>query len=122
MSDTQTQKAKKPIVIPKPNSDFYQTFQMLSEAEQQTVSKVRAFMETSVAPVINDFWAKDPFPFDLLPSFRDLQIAGSADDRYGCAGGSNLLACYIDMEIARIDCAFATFFGLHRRLALGSIL
>src|SRR6266581_516493 len=94
---------------------------LLSAAEQQTVSKVRAFMENSVAPVINDFWAKDFFPFDVLPGFRDLQIAGAGYDGYGCAGGSNLLACYIAMEIARIDCSFATFFGVHSGLAMGSI-
>src|SRR6266851_5745817 len=121
MSEALSQETKKPKVLPKPNSDFYQVFQLLSEAEQETVSKVRAFMENSVAPVINDFWAKDSFPFDLLPGFRDLQIAGAGYDGYGCAGGSNLLACYIAMEIARIDCSFATFFGVHSGLAMGSI-
>ena len=77
MSEARSQEIKKPKALPKPNSDFYQVFQQLSETEQQTVSKVRAFMETSVSPVINDFWAKDSFPFDLLPGFRDLQIAGA---------------------------------------------
>src|ERR1700739_789501 len=121
MPVAQTQETRKPKVLPKPNSDFYQVFQMLSEAEQQTVLKVRAFMETSVAPVINEFWAKDSFPFDLVPGFRDLQISGAGYDGYGCAGGSNLLACYIAMEIARIDASFATFFGVHSGLAMGSI-
>jgi glutaryl-CoA dehydrogenase len=46
MSEAHSQETKKPKVLPKPNSDFYQVFQLLSEAEQQTVSKVRAFMET----------------------------------------------------------------------------
>jgi len=121
MPEVQSQETKKPKVLPKPNSDFYETFQMLSEAEQQTVSKVRAFMEKSVAPVINDFWEKDSFPFDVLPGFRDLQVMGAGYEGYGCAGGSNLLGCYIAMEIARIDCSFATFFGVHSGLAMGSI-
>src|SRR3984957_15215441 len=121
MSEVQDKETKKPKVLPKPNSDFYQIFQLLSEAEQQTVLKVRAFMENSVAPVINDFWAKDSFPFDLIPGFRDLQIAGAGYEGYGCAGGSMLLACYIAMEIARVDCSFATFFGVHSGLAMGSI-
>src|SRR3984893_13318093 len=121
MSDTHTMEAKMPKVLPTPNSDFYQTFQMLSEAEQATVTKVREFMKKSVAPVINDFWAKDSFPFDVLPAFRDLQVMGAGYEGYGCAGGSNLLACYIAMEIARIDCSCATFFGVHSGLAMGSI-
>jgi glutaryl-CoA dehydrogenase len=121
MSDTQTQKPKKPIVIPKPNSDFYQTFKMLSEPEQAKVLKVREFMKTAVAPIINDFWARDEFPFDLIPSIRELQIAGSGYEGYECAGGSNLLSCYIAMEIAKIDCSLATFYGVHSGLAMGSI-
>src|ERR1700743_3149237 len=121
MSDTQTQKPKRPIVIPKPNSDFYQTFQMLSEPEQAKVLKVREFMKTAVAPIINDFWARDEFPFDLVAGIRELQIAGSGYEGYECAGGSNLLSCYIAMEIAKIDCSLATFYGVHSGLAMGSI-
>src|SRR5277367_6440587 len=121
MSDTHTQEAKMPKVLPKPNSDFYQTFEMLSEAEQATVTKVREFMKASVAPIINDFWERDSFPFDVLPKLRDLQIMGLGYEGYGCAGGSNLLACYVAMEIAKVDCSFATFFGVHSGLAMGSI-
>jgi len=113
--------AKKPKALPKPNSDFYQTFQMLSETEQATVTKVREFMKASVAPITNDFWEKDSFPFDVLPGFRGLQVMGVGYEGYGCAGGSNLLACYVAMEIAKIDCSFATFFGVHSGLAMGSI-
>src|ERR1700760_2135560 len=126
MSDTHiqeanTQETKKPKALPKPNSDFYQTFQMLSETEQATVTKVREFMKASVAPITNDFWEKDSFPFDVLPGFRGLQVMGVGYEGYGCAGGSNLLACYVAMEIAKIDCSFATFFGVHSGLAMGSI-
>jgi hypothetical protein len=52
MSDKPSQEAKTPKILPKPNSDFYQTFEMLSEAEQATVSKVREFMKATVAPII----------------------------------------------------------------------
>src|ERR1700677_2855084 len=121
MSDTPTQGAKKPKVLPKPNSDFYQTFQMLSEAEQTTVTRVREFMKTAVAPIVNDFWERDEFPFELIPGIRDLQIAGLGFEGYECPGGSNLLGCYVAMEIAKIDCSLATFYGVHSGLAMGSI-
>jgi glutaryl-CoA dehydrogenase len=39
----------------------------------------------------------------------------------GCAGGSNFLACYIAMEIAKVDCCFATFLGVHSGLAMRSL-
>ena len=125
MSDAATaanaHQAAKPKVLPKPNSDFYQIFQLLNGKEQEKVKQVREFMETAVAPVINKYWAEDAFPFELLPGIRELGIGGLGYEGYGCAGGSNLLACYVAMEIARIDCSCATFFGVHSGLAMGSI-
>jgi glutaryl-CoA dehydrogenase len=107
--------------LPKPNGDFYHFTQSLSDADQAVLKKVRAFMETNVAPVINKYWADDAFPFQLVPGFRDLKIAGLGYNGYECAGGSTLLAGFAAMEIARIDSSFATFFGVHSGLAMGSI-
>jgi glutaryl-CoA dehydrogenase len=116
-----TKDLKKPKSLPAPNSDFYHVFDLLNKAEQEKILKVRAFMENTVAPVINSYWAEDSFPFELLPAIRELQIAGLGYEGYECAGGSNLLACYAAMELARIDCSMATFFGVHSGLAMGSI-
>jgi glutaryl-CoA dehydrogenase len=116
-----TKEIKKPVALPAPNSDFYQVTECLSEKERDVLKQVRAFMETKVAPVINKYWAEDSFPFDLLPGIRDLKIAGLGYEGYGCAGGSTLLAGFVAMEIARIDCSCATFFGVHSGLAMGSI-
>ncbi len=71
--------------------------------------------------MINKYWADDAFPFELLPGFRDLKIAGLGYNGYECAGGSTLLAGFAAMEIARVDSSFATFFGVHSGLAMGSI-
>ena len=97
--------------LPKPNGDFYQVTESLNDSERAILQKVRTFMESKVAPVINQHWLEDSFPFDLLPGFRDLQISGMGYQGYGCAGGSTLLAGFMAMEIARVDCSFATFFG-----------
>jgi glutaryl-CoA dehydrogenase len=120
-ADTESKNVKKARPLPPPNSDFYQMIELLNESERAKVKQVRSFMEAAVAPVINKYWAEDSFPFDLLPGIRDLQIAGLGYEGYGCPGGSNLLACYASMEIARIDCSCATFFGVHSGLAMGSI-
>lgn len=107
--------------LPKPDGDFYQVTGTLSEADREILKRVRVFMESQVAPVINKYWAEDSFPFELLPGIRDLKIAGTGYDGYGCAGGNTLLAGFIAMEIARVDCSCATFFGVHSGLAMGSI-
>src|SRR3984957_18345255 len=118
MTTTQTQPA---VTLPKPNGDFYQVTECLNDAERGLLQQVRAFMEAKVAPVINKYWAEDSFPFELLPGIRDLKIAGLGYEGYECAGGSTLLAGFVAMEIARIDCSCATFFGVHSGLAMGSI-
>ena len=107
--------------LPKPDGDFYQVTASLKDSDRDVLKRVRTFMESQVAPVINKYWAEDSFPFEILPGIRDLKIAGAGYEGYGCAGGSTLLAGFIAMELARIDCSCATFFGVHSGLAMGSI-
>ncbi len=57
----------------------------------------------------------------MLPGLRDLKIGGLGYSGYGCRGGSTLLTGFVMMEMARVDASFATFFGVHNGLALGSI-
>ena len=86
-----TPAAKPEVQLPKPNGDFYQVTESLKDSERVILQKVRTFMETKVAPVINQHWLEDSFPFDLVPGFRDLEVAGMGYQGYGCAGGSTLL-------------------------------
>src|SRR6201987_3688512 len=110
-----------PKQLPPPNSDFYELYETLNADELATVKRVRAFMETKVAPVITKYWVDDAFPFELLPAVKELGIGGLAMQGYGCAGGSLALLGFVQMEIARIDPSFATFMGVHVGLAMGSI-
>jgi alkylation response protein AidB-like acyl-CoA dehydrogenase len=109
------------VALPKPNGDFYQVTESLNDAERDILKQVRTFMETKVAPVITKYWAEDSFPFEVLPALRDLNIEGLGYQGYGCRGGSTLLAGFVAMEMARVDSSFATFFGVHSGLAMGSI-
>ena len=119
-----TASALKPSVpkqLPPPNSDFYQFVETLGADELATVKRVRAFMETKVAPVINKYWVEDAFPFELLPPFKELNIGGLGIQGYGCPGGSQLLVGLVAMEMSRFDASIATFFGVHSGLAMTSI-
>jgi alkylation response protein AidB-like acyl-CoA dehydrogenase len=71
--------------LPAPNSDFYEVYETLSAEELATVKRVRAFMESKVAPVITKYWVDDAFPFELLPAVKELGIGGLAMHGYGCA-------------------------------------
>src|SRR6202451_2416962 len=118
---TKPQDGKRTSPLPAPNGDFYQVTECLNDVERDILRKVRALMETRVAPVITKYWAEDSFPFELLPDLRDLSIAGLGYNGYGCSGGSTLLMGFIMMELARVDASIATFFGVHNGLAMGSI-
>jgi alkylation response protein AidB-like acyl-CoA dehydrogenase len=118
----------KPVAVPKPvkplpapNSDFYELVETLPADEVAVVRQVRAFMETKVAPIVTKYWVEDAFPFELVPSLRELNIGGVGMQGYGCRGGSSLLAGLIAMEMARVDVSVATFFGVHSGLAMSSI-
>jgi glutaryl-CoA dehydrogenase len=119
---TKSQDSKKTrSPLPVPNGDFYQVTECLNAEELAILKKVRTYMEIKVAPVITKYWAEDTFPPELVPGMRDLKISGAGYEGCGCAGGRTLLAGFIAMEIARVDCSCATFFGVHSGLAMGSI-
>jgi glutaryl-CoA dehydrogenase len=114
--DTQ---GKKPL--PVADGDFYQLSRTLSPEDNDLRLKVREFMEREVQPIINDYWERDEFPFELLPKFKALGIGGLPFKGYGCPGKSTMLMGFLMMEIARVDASFSTFFGVHTGLAMGSI-
>ena len=93
-----------------PVSDFYEVTETLNPEELALLKQVRAFMKDKVAPVITKYWAEDAFPFELLPEFRELGIGGLGMQGYGCRGGSIRLFGFAQMEMARVDPSFATFF------------
>ena len=118
---TAARKTDAPKALPVPNGDFYQLVELLNADELAVVKKVRAFMETNVKPIIAKYWSDDAFPFELLPSFKELGIGGLGYEGYGCAGGSQKLFGFVAMEMARVDPSIGTFFGVHSGLAMGSI-
>ena len=118
---TAARKTDAPKALPVPNGDFYQLVELLNADELAVVKKVRAYMDAKVKPIINKYWSDDAFPFELMPSFKELGIGGLGFEGYGCAGGSQKLFGFVAMELARVDPSFGTFFGVHSGLAMGSI-
>jgi alkylation response protein AidB-like acyl-CoA dehydrogenase len=116
-----TSAKKAPKQLPAPNSDFYQLADALTAEEKTIVKRVRTYMESKVQPIINKYWSDDEFPFELLPSFKELRLGGLGYQGYGCAGGSQKLFGFVAMELARVDASICTFFGVHSGLAMGSI-
>ena len=107
--------------LPAADGDFYMLARTLSAEDNALRLKVRDFMEREVQPIINGYWERDEFPFELLPKIAALGIGGLPFNGYGCPGKSTTLMGFLMMELARIDASVSTFFGVHTGLAMGSI-
>ena len=112
---------ERPAKLPEADGDFYLLSNTLSPEDNALRLKVRSFMEAEVQPIINEFWSRDEFPFELLPKFQALGIAGLPIKGYGCPGKSTTMMGFLMMELARVDASISTFFGVHTGLAMGSI-
>ncbi|NSL86494.1 acyl-CoA dehydrogenase [Chitinophaga sp. Mgbs1] len=107
--------------LPPIDGDFYDLSAKLSREDRELQLKVRAFMEKEIQPIVNEYWLKAEFPFEIIPKFAALNICGVTYDGYGCPNRSYLMEGIIAMEMARVDASIATFFGVQSGLAMGSI-
>ena len=102
-------------------SDFYGFETLLTEQEQDAVMRLRAYMEGTVRPVINDYWERAEFPSDLIGSFLETDVARFAFEETRPFENSAVFRGLLSMEMARVDASMATFIGVQEGLAMGSI-
>lgn len=108
--------------LPPIEGDFYHLGEeALKDEDRQLQLKVRAFLEKEVKPIVNQYWLRAEFPFELIPKIAELNICGLTYAGYGCPNKSNLMEGILAMELARIDTSISTFFGVQSGLAMGSI-
>jgi glutaryl-CoA dehydrogenase len=106
---------------PRIDGDFYRIAAIMNDGERALLKRVREFTEGTIAPVIEDYWSRDAFPFEIIPKMAEVGIGGVGYRGYGAAGGSWLLNGLVSMELARVDASVATFWGVHTGLSAGSI-
>ena len=104
-------------------ADFYDYEALLPDDERKLLLKARALMRDEVEPLVNENWAKDKFPKELIGLFRESGLAGLPYEGYGehRPAVSNLLSGTMAMEMARTDASVSTFFGVHNGLAMYSV-
>jgi glutaryl-CoA dehydrogenase len=102
-------------------ADYYLLDETLSVQERELRDRVREFCDREVLPIINDYWERADFPFELVPKLAELNVTGTTIQGHGCPGMSRLGAGIVARELARADGSFNTFFGVHSGLAMGAI-
>ncbi|MFI7742244.1 acyl-CoA dehydrogenase family protein [Kocuria rhizosphaericola] len=116
-----TQTATTPRTSVLEDHDIYRLDARLTAEEVAIRDKVRAFVDEEVRPVINDYWERAEFPFELVPKLAELGVAGTVIQDHGCPGMSRMAGAQVSLELARGDGSINTFFGVHSGLAMGSI-
>jgi glutaryl-CoA dehydrogenase len=102
-------------------TDLYLADELLTDEERRVRDLLHEFCEREVTPVINDYWERAEFPFELVPKIAGLGLAGGVIQGHGCPGMSATAAGLVSMEWARADGSIGTFFGVHSNLAMQSI-
>ena len=102
-------------------TDYYLLEEMLSDEERGIRDKVRAFADREVIPIINDYWDRADFPFEIIPKLAELNVAGFTIEGYGCPGMSRRAAGLVALELSRGDGSVNTFLGVHSGLTMGAI-
>ena len=102
-------------------TDFYAVEELLTVEEREVRDRVAEFCRREVLPVVNGYWERAEFPFELVPRIGALGICGGTVEGYGCPGLSPTAAGLVNLEWGRADGSVGTFFGVHSNLAMGSI-
>jgi glutaryl-CoA dehydrogenase len=102
-------------------SDYLLVLSDVPAPARAIIDKARIFIQAEVLPIINEKWEKAEFPFELIPKLRELGVAGTTIQGFGCAGMSRLAAGLLAMEIARGDGSVNTFLAVQSGLVMGAI-
>lgn len=103
------------------SSDYYDFAAEFSPEDQATLSKIRHYLETELAPKVNDLWATETFPTEAVKPLAELGILGQGFKESTHFHESFLLRGWTAFELARVDASLATFVGVQSELAGGSI-
>jgi len=101
--------------------DLYVLDELLSDDERELRNRVREFCDREIVPIINSYWERAEFPFELIPKMGELGLAGGTIKGYGCPGLSSLAFGLLAAELSRADGSISTFFGVTSSLAMGAI-
>src|SRR3954463_679228 len=102
-------------------TDFLEITAELGEEDRDYLQRTRAFVRDEVLPVINDYWERAEFPFDLVRRMGELGLVGDGIDYPGVPKMSAPSAGLVAMELSRGDGSLATFAGVQAGLTMRSI-
>ncbi|BDZ65799.1 acyl-CoA dehydrogenase family protein [Agromyces mangrovi Wang et al. 2018] len=102
-------------------SDFYAYESLLSEPEREALAKLRAWLETDVRPIMDDYWERGEFPMQLVKPLADTGALSFSWDETAPFENSAVFRGFVALELARVDASICTFVGVQNGLATGAL-
>jgi glutaryl-CoA dehydrogenase len=110
-----------PAVFTTLTSDFYGYEDLLADREKEVLAELRDYLEREVRPIVDDYWARDAFPQQVVQPLADLRLFAMPWAETRPFPNSAVFRGFVALELARIDASIATFVGIQNGLAMGSI-
>lgn len=104
------------VGVAQPDVDLFHYEHLLDDDERNHLHVLRSILREEVRPQVGEFWDREEFPFDLLPT---LARAGLGNLVLG--GHSRLFIGLAYAEIARADISLSALVGIHNELVLGLV-
>ena len=104
-----------------PHSDYYQFAKKFSGEDQAKIGQLREFLNAQVGPRVNDLWAAEEFPYDLVEPLAEMGLFGLAFEDSKSYHPDALFRGWVSFEVAKVDASLATFLGVQAELSTGSI-
>jgi glutaryl-CoA dehydrogenase len=115
------QSPQRPSPTPPVNSDAYDVFEGLTDAQAEARETVRSFMLDEVQPMANDAWEAGTFPKALVPRAGELFDELIGAEGYTFPPDDPVRTNLISYEMSRVGPSFCTFWGVHTLLCMGSV-
>jgi glutaryl-CoA dehydrogenase len=101
--------------------DLYDVRALLGDSERLVQDTVARFVQREALPIIDECFASERFPVELLPRLAELGLFGSTLTDYGGAGLSYTAYGLICQELEAGDSALRSCVSVQSSLAMGAI-
>ncbi len=101
--------------------DFFHLDDLLTDEEKMARDTTKRFVDREILPQIEQHFAKETFPMQLVPQMAELGIFGANLKGYGCAGMNNVAYGLIMQELEAGDSGLRSFASVQSALSMYAI-
>src|SRR5712672_156779 len=101
--------------------DFFHLDDLLTDEEKMARDTTKRFVDLEILPQIEQHFANETFPMQLVPQMAELGIFGANLKGYGCAGMDNVAYGLIMQELEAGDSGLRSFASVQSALSMYAI-